>query len=74
MEQAGRYVFTDEALVDHVESAAKALWHITKRVAGILALLTFTYGLLAAEVQLAKIEQATIPANVSAMQMVREHW
>ena len=74
MEQAGRYVFIEEALVDHVESVATALWHIAKRVAGILALLTFTYGLLAAEVQLAKIEQATIPANVSAMQMVREHW
>ena len=74
MEQAGRYTYIDEALVAHAESAAKALWHITKRVAGILALMAFTYGLLAAEVQLAKIEQATIPANVSALQMVREHW
>ncbi len=74
MEQVGRYVAIDGVLADQVEIVGKALWYITKRVAGVLALLTFTYGLLAAEVELAKIEQATIPANVSALQMVREHW
>lgn len=74
MEQAGRYISIDGTLVDHAETLGKALCYITKRVAGILALLTFTYGLLAAEVQLAKIEQATIPANVSALKMVGEHW
>ena len=74
MEQVGRYVSIDGALVEHVERMGNALGYITKRVVGILVLLTFTYGLLAAEVQLAKIEQATIPANISAVQMVREHW
>jgi hypothetical protein len=74
MEQVGRYVSIDGVLVEHVERLGNALWYITKRVVAILALLTFTYGLLAAEVQLVKIEQATIPANISAVQMVREHW
>jgi hypothetical protein len=35
--------------------------YIGQRVLGILALLAFTYGLVAAEVKLAQLEQVTTP-------------
>ncbi len=41
--------------------SATALVYIGQRVLGILALLAFTYGLLAAEVKLAQLEQVTSP-------------
>lgn len=59
MEQAGQYVLRDASLTRHVAAIGNTLWYIAQRVLAILALLAFTYGLLAAEVELAKIEQFT---------------
>ena len=74
MEQIVRYALTDTRLAGKVDAIGNALWYIAQRVAGILALLAFTYGLLAAEVELAKLEQFTTPAHVDPVQHVRDHW
>jgi hypothetical protein len=74
MEQVGRYVFTDSSLAGKVAVIGNAVWYIAQRVLGILALLAFTYGLLAAEVELAKLEQFTAPAHADPVQHVHDHW
>lgn len=74
MEQVGRYALTDSSLARTVDAIGNALWYIAQRVAGILALLVFTYGLLAAEVELAKLEQFTVPSHAGPVQLVRDHW
>jgi hypothetical protein len=74
MEQIVRYALTDTRLAGKVDAIGNALWYIAQRVAGILALLAFTYGLLAAEVELAKLEQFTASAYADPVQHVRDHW
>ena len=74
MEQVVRYVLTDIRLAGKVGAIANALWYIAQRVLAILALLAFTYGLLAAEVELAKLEQFTASAHADPLQHVRDHW
>jgi hypothetical protein len=74
MEQIGRYALSDTSLASTVDAIGNALWYITQRVAGILALLVFTYGLLAAEVELAKLEQFTASTHGDPVQHVRDHW
>ena len=59
MEQAGRYLAHESNLTHQAAAIASALGYIVKRVLAILAVLAFTYGLIAAEVELAKIEQMT---------------
>ncbi len=61
MEQASNYVLTDTNFANRTAALGDALVHIGQRVLGILALLAFTYGLLAAEVKLAQLEQVTTP-------------
>jgi hypothetical protein len=74
MEQVGRYDLTDSSLANKAAAISNALRHIAQRVLGILALLAFTYGLLAAEVELAKLEQFTAPPHADPVQHVRDHW
>jgi hypothetical protein len=74
MEQVGRYALTDSSLALKVDAIGNALWYIALRVAGILVLLVFIYGLLAAEVELAKLEQFTAPPHADPVQLVRDHW
>ena len=61
MEHAGHYVSTDSYLTAKVATVRNALYCITQGVLAILGLLVFVYGLLAAEVELAKLEQVTWP-------------
>lgn len=74
MEQVGHYALTNSYSAIDAAAIGNALWYITRRVLAILALLAFTYGLLAAEVELAKLEQFTTPAHVDPVQHVRDHW
>lgn len=62
MEQVGQYALHDSNLTNKAAAIWNALWYIAQRVLAILAVLAFTYGLIAAEVELAKIEQITEPA------------
>jgi hypothetical protein len=62
MEYAGQQVLVNFSIPDKAAAAAGAIGYITRRVGAVLALLTFTYGLLAAEVELAKIEQSAATA------------
>ena len=61
MEQAGQYVLVDTEFANRTAALGNALVYIGQRVLGILALLAFIYGLLAAEVKLAQLEQVTTP-------------
>jgi hypothetical protein len=61
MEQASNYALTDTNFANRTAALGDALVCIGQRVLGILALLAFTYGLLAAEVKLAQLEQVTTP-------------
>ncbi|MDB5808208.1 MAG: hypothetical protein JWN94_330 [Betaproteobacteria bacterium] len=63
MEQVAQQVVLESHLFTKAAAFGDALWHIAQRVAGIMALLTFTYGLLAAEVELAKIEAINATAS-----------
>jgi|KBSSwiStaDraftv2_1062776.scaffolds.fasta_scaffold2219154_2 hypothetical protein len=59
MEQASHYVFTNTDFANRTAALGNSLAYIGQRVLGIVALLAFTYGLLAAEVKLAQLEQVT---------------
>ena len=63
MEQVGKYAFHDSNVTNKAAAIGSTLWHIAQRVVAILAVLSFTYGLIAAEVEFAKIEQITEPAS-----------
>ena len=65
MERAGQYVLRNFSPTNKTAGIGAALWYIVQRVLAILAVLTFTYGLLAAEVELAKIEHVTEPVALS---------
>jgi len=66
MKQVGQYVFHDSNLTNQAATIGSTLWHITRRILAILAALIFTYGLIAAEVEFAKIEQITVPVMLQA--------
>ena len=74
MEQVGRYVFSESFPADKAAFLASALCYIARRVIAILALCAFTYGLLAAEVELAKLEQVTASPHTNPVEHVRDHW
>jgi len=74
MEQVGRCVLTDASMASKATAIGSMLWYIAQRVLVILALLAFTYGLLAAEVELAKLEQFTAPPHATPLQQIRDHW
>ena len=59
MEQAGNYALDSTDFANRTAAVGNALVYIGQRVLGIMALLAFTYGLLAAEVKLAQLEQVT---------------
>lgn len=61
MEQVGQYAIHASGLTRQTAALRNALLYIAQRVLAILALLAVTYGLLAAEVELAKIEMITVP-------------
>jgi hypothetical protein len=61
MQYIERFVFTDSPLTGKTSVVRNALKHIAQRVLAILALMLGTYGLLAAEVELAKIEGFPAP-------------
>ena len=62
MEQVDQYAIHDSRLHRQTALVGNALLYIAQRVLAVLALLAFTYGLLAAEVELAKLEMITVPA------------
>ena len=74
MEQVGRYDFSESFSADKAAILGNALWYIARRVLAILALCAFTYGLLAAEVELAKLEQVTASPYTNPVEHVRDHW
>ena len=59
MERIDQYALCDPTLAHHAATLWNSLGHIAQRVLAILAVLGMTYGLIAAEVELAKIEQIT---------------
>lgn len=61
MEQAGNRAILDSDLGHDVARLGHALGYLARRVFAVLALLAFTYGLLAAEVELARLEHVTEP-------------
>ncbi len=62
MEQTRQYELCDTRLTDTAAAIGNMLWYIAERVLLILAVLAFTYSLIAAEVELAKIEQISASA------------
>jgi hypothetical protein len=59
MERADQYALCNPALLNKASAVWRLLCHIAQRVLAILAVLGMIYGLIAAEVELAKIEQIT---------------
>ena len=74
MERTGNYVLTDPISAHKAAALGHALVYIAHRVLGILAVLAFTYGLLALEVELATLEQFTTPIIVEPLQHVYDRW
>ena len=62
MEQTGQYELCDARLAEQAATLGNALWYIAESVILILAVLSFTYNLVAAEVALAQFEQITAAA------------
>ena len=62
MEQVRQCALRKSSLTRQTAVLGNSLLYIAQRVLAILALLAFTYGLLAAEVELAKLEMITVPA------------
>jgi len=56
MEHIERFVLTDAALAGKTAALGDAFKYVAQRALAILAFMLFTYGLLAAEVELAKLE------------------
>ncbi len=63
MEYAGRFDVTDFHLAKVAAAVCDGLWYIIKRVVAISGLLVCIYGVLAAEVELVKLEQVTSTGN-----------
>jgi len=63
VEQIGRHAIYEPNLMRRTATIGNVLWYIVQRVLAILAVLAFTYGLIAAEIELAKIEQVVDPAQ-----------
>ena len=74
MERTGSYELSDPIAARKAAALGHALVYIAHRVLGILAVLAFTYGLLAAEVELARREQLTTPISVEPLQHVYDRW
>ena len=74
MERTGIYVLTNPIPAHYAAALGHALVYVALRVLGILAVLAFTYGLLAAEVELALLEQFTTPINVDPVRHVYDRW
>ncbi len=61
MERIDQYALCNPVLLNKTSALWSALCYVIQRVLAILAVLGMTYGLIAAEVELAKIEQITEP-------------
>ncbi len=61
MQRTIQYALHESILLIQVMTVSNLFWHTTKRVLATLAVLLVTYGLIAAEVELAKTEQITAP-------------
>lgn len=61
MERIDQYALCDPNLLHKATALWSSLWYIAQRVLAILAVLGMTYGLIAAEIELARIEQITDP-------------
>ncbi len=61
MQRIDQYTLCDPNLLHKATTLWNSLCYIAQRVLAILAVLGMTYGLIAAEVELARIEQITDP-------------
>ena len=59
MERTIQYALHESILLIQVMAVTNLFWHAAKRVLTTLAVLVVTYGLIAAEVELAQPEQIT---------------
>ncbi len=65
MDQTGNCSILEIGLNQETAGLAQALSYIARRVLAILALFAFIYALLAAEVELARIEHVTEPMTLT---------
>ena len=63
MERIDQYALIEPTLIGNAASLWDSLRYIAQRVLAILAVLGMIYGLVAAEVELAQIEQITEPVQ-----------
>jgi hypothetical protein len=61
MQRTIQYALHESIMLIQVMAVSNLFWHTAKRVLAILTVLLVTYGLIAAEVELAKPEQITAP-------------
>ena len=59
MERAIQYALHESIMLIRVMAVTNLFWHAAKRALATLAVLAVTYGLIAAEVELAQPEQLT---------------
>ena len=61
MQRTLQYALHESIMLIQVMAVSNLFWHTAKRVLATLAVLMLTYGLIAAEVELAKPEEITAP-------------
>ena len=61
MERTLQYALHESITMIQIMAVSNLFWHMAKRVLATLAVLLLTYGLIAAEVELAQPEQITAP-------------
>ena len=61
MQRTIQYAVHESIMMIQVMAVSNLVWHMAKRALATLAVLALTYGLIAAEVELAKPEQITAP-------------
>jgi hypothetical protein len=59
MQRTIQYALHESIMLIQVMAVTNLVWHMAKRILATLAVLAVTYGLIAAEVELAKPEQIT---------------
>ena len=59
MQRTIQYALHESIMLIQVMAVTNLVWHMAKRILATLAVLMVTYGLIAAEVELAKPEQIT---------------
>jgi hypothetical protein len=61
MQRATQYALHESIMMVQAMAVSNLFWHMAKRIIATLAVLMLTYGLIAAEVELATPEQIITP-------------